>query len=112
MNTPVTLTKRNGEKALWEIEKIVRAIALALFAWRNNGAKNPNRNNRDAHYGLSNEDIAAARTIAQSVEDRAGDHPTLEQVQDLVEKRLIETGYIDAARLYMTYRTQHAAKRL
>ncbi|MGC9490569.1 MAG: ribonucleoside triphosphate reductase, partial [Thermovirgaceae bacterium] len=38
-------------------------------------------------------------------------HPTVEQVQDLIEKVLIEKGYAEIAKAYILYREQHAKLR-
>jgi len=40
-----------------------------------------------------------------------GSWPTVEEVQDLVEKALIERGHARTAKAYIVYRYEHALKR-
>ncbi len=48
--------------------------------------------------------------MLESMQDR-GTFPTVEEVQDLVEKALIERGHARTAKAYIVYRYEHALKR-
>jgi len=61
------------------------------------------------------------RTIAEQLTDQvvdilqaqtpAGQHPTVEEVQDTVERVLIEAGYADTAKAFILYRDERARRR-
>lgn len=57
------------------------------------------------------EELAAqlSREVIIQLEERFGDDgvPTVEEIQDLVEKTLIENGYARTAKAYILYRKQH-----
>ncbi|MBN1140239.1 MAG: ribonucleoside triphosphate reductase, partial [Deltaproteobacteria bacterium] len=92
------IRKRDGRLAPFEGEKIVQAIIKAVK-------------------GVGGQDFEKARQIAHQVvgileifykDDRI---PTVENVQDLVEKCLIENGHAKVAKAYILYRKQHEALR-
>ncbi len=61
------------------------------------------------------------RTIAEQLTDQVveilqsqtpkGQHPTVEEVQDVVERVLIEAGYADTAKAFILYRNERARRR-
>jgi anaerobic ribonucleoside-triphosphate reductase len=93
-NTVDFIRKRDGRVVPFKTEKITDAIFNAAKA-----------------VGGSNRDIAAK--ISESVVEilhivyKEGRVPTVENVQDLVEKILIEKGHAKVAKAYILYRDQH-----
>ena len=88
------IRKRDGRLAAFEEGKISEAIKKAVRA-------------------VGGQDMAKAEEITRQVvgileiiykDDRA---PTVENVQDLVEKQLIESGHAQTAKAYILYRRQH-----
>ena len=71
MTTPLsahrTVVKRDGKTTPFNIERIVRSIALALFAARQGDIENPLRHDAERRYGLGEDDFARARSVARSV---------------------------------------------
>nr|HPI21991.1 anaerobic ribonucleoside-triphosphate reductase [Spirochaetota bacterium] len=88
------IRKRDGRIVPFDLEKIVDAIFNAARA-----------------VGGDNRDIAQG--VAQSVRDIVEIAycneriPTVENIQDLVEKMLIEKGHAKVAKAYILYREQH-----
>ncbi len=90
--TPKFVLKRNGEKVDFSIDKITEAIYKAAKA-------------------VGGEDRALAEELANAVSfflDKtfSDDFPTVEEIQDVVEKVLIETGHAKTAKAYIIYRSQ------
>jgi ribonucleoside-triphosphate reductase len=81
--------KRDGRPAAFDAGKIHSAIARAGAATGEFGAD------------------TAARLAAQVVELLSSKTPSIEQIQDLVERALIGAGYIGTARAYIVYRESH-----
>jgi anaerobic ribonucleoside-triphosphate reductase len=81
--------KRDGRPSAFDAAKIRSAIARA-----------------GAATGELGDDVAAQLT-AQVVEGLAGKTPSIEQIQDRVERALIAAGYITTARAYIVYRESH-----
>ncbi len=110
--------KRDGTTVSWDSTKIARAIALAFFEVHHGTADNPERDNAAARYGLDQETYAKVRHITTRVAHmlelfyRSGRHPTIEQVQDNVEKAIAAEGEWAVARAYIVYRAGQAARRL
>ena len=91
------IVKRDGRKAPFEIEKIANAIFGAAQA-------------------SGGQDYEMARSLAEQVENvleaSAGDQiPTVEQIQDTVEKVLIESGHARTAKKYILYRNERTRVR-
>lgn len=92
------IRKRDGSLADFNQEKITQAIYKATKA-------------------ISKEDMETAKKISIQVVSILGviykDNrvPTVENVQDLVEKMLINEGLADVAKAYIIYRAQHATLR-
>ena len=86
--------KRDGKLEPFNQERITNAI------WK--AAKAVGGKNREQARFISDEVIAELRS-------RFGDDgcPTVEEIQDLVEKRLIENGRAQTAKAYILYRKQH-----
>ncbi len=110
--------KRDGSSVPWDQERIVRAVALAFHEVAGGGAPNARRDDPAADYGVGPHLLARARAIAgraaRMVEliYRAGRHPTIEQIQDTVEKAIAAEGEWEVARSFIIYRERRAAHRL
>jgi ribonucleoside-triphosphate reductase (formate) len=92
------IKKRNGRIVAFEADKITRAVSKAFQA-------------------VGDNDSEKASKITQQVTDileitcRGLRVPDVEEVQDLVEKMLMENGYPEAAKAFILYREQHAQLR-
>jgi len=89
------IAKRDGRVVPFDNFKIYTAVTKALKAVGDDDLDKANRVTNDV---LSILDITC----------RQGRIPDVEEVQDLVEKMLIQNGYADAAKAYILYREQHA----
>ncbi len=112
------VVKRDGKTTPFDIERIVRSIALALFASRQGDIENPLRHDASRRYGLGEDDFARARAIARSVEwaselfYQKNTTPTSDELQDLTEKMLAAEGEFAAAKAYILYRSRKNDARL
>jgi anaerobic ribonucleoside-triphosphate reductase len=90
-----SVTKRDGGTEPFRIQKIASAIARAGAA--------------TGEFDGAHADILAARVVALVAEQCAGTHaqPTIEQIQDSVERTLFDDGRFPTLRAYITYREQH-----
>ncbi|MGK8476469.1 ribonucleoside triphosphate reductase [Stutzerimonas stutzeri] len=91
---PVSLRKRDGRLAAFDLAKIERAIAVAGAATGEFGAS-------EAH--------ALAEAVCLQLAHRTA--VEVEQVQDGVERTLMAAGHFDTARAYIVYRERHARLR-
>ncbi|NDL66387.1 ribonucleoside triphosphate reductase [Anaerotalea alkaliphila] len=91
-----TVRKRNGEIKGFDREKIARAIFKAAKACGG------------TDYGCAQE---LAEQVALHVEARHGDPVGIEDIQDSVEKVLIENGHARTAKKYILYRHQRTEAR-
>jgi len=113
-----TVIKRNGEAVPWDIAKITRAISLAFYNIRNADSPNPLRNDAAKFYGLDTHDFLKAMEISQRVDKMLelvylkGQTPTIEEIQDTVEKAIAAEGEWDVARAYIFYRQIKADLRI
>ncbi|MDD3179841.1 MAG: ATP cone domain-containing protein [Opitutaceae bacterium] len=112
------VTKRDGSQVKFDLNKISRAIALAFYDVKTDGAENPYRNDMLALYGLDADAFHAVTKISDQVSKglelyyRDGRHPTIEQIQNMVEMTIVMAGHWEVARAFMSYRLTHAARRL
>ncbi len=93
------IVKRDGRVVPFDPQKITFAVLRAAVA-------------------VGGRDRATAEAITHEVIDRLATHhtggdqdPTVEEVQDAVEKVLIERGHARTAKAYIVYRYEHALKR-
>ncbi len=93
-----TIKKRDGRQVPFEAEKIEDAILKAFEA--TGSAKG-----RDTAHELTRQ------IIAELDRDEDIDVPTVEDVQDMVEKKLIENGYVRSAKAYILYRAERSRAR-
>jgi ribonucleoside-triphosphate reductase (thioredoxin) len=110
--------KRDGSRVRYDQNKVTRAIALAFREVHANDTENPYREDMLACFGLDSDRFIEASKIAEAVAQmlelqyRMGTHPTIEQVQDAVEKAIAAAGHWDVARAYMLYRERRSLTRL
>ncbi len=88
------IRKRDGRIVPFNIEKITEAVFKA--------AKAVGGTNREIAEGISRSVVGILEIVYK--DDRI---PTVENVQDLVEKILIEKGHAKVAKAYILYREQH-----
>ncbi len=93
-----SVRKRDGRLELFDEERITNAI------WK--AAKAVGGKDRDQSVRISN-------LVLTELETRFGEDgvPTVEEIQDLVEKTLIEEGHARTAKAYILYRKQHQDQR-
>ncbi|PIR55029.1 ribonucleoside-diphosphate reductase, adenosylcobalamin-dependent [Candidatus Peregrinibacteria bacterium CG10_big_fil_rev_8_21_14_0_10_36_19] len=89
------IKKRNGELAPFDQEKIAEAI------WK--AAQSVGGSNKELANQIGNQ-VAAVLEVFFKDESNV---PNVEQIQDLVEKILIEGGHAKTAKAYILYRAKH-----
>lgn len=87
------IVKRNGEKVSFDAKKIRNAIFKA--------------NIRIAAERMSDADLDGLTGEVIAAFEDAKDIPTVEQIQDVVEERLIAADYAKTAKAYILYRAEH-----
>ena len=92
------IIKRDGRVVPFDRNKITLATLSAAIA---GGGRD-----RETAEGVT-DDVIERLTLRQQPET----YPTVEEVQDLVEKVLIERGHAKTAKAYIVYRYEHALKR-
>lgn len=118
LSTNRDVIKRDGSTSPFDVGRIVRSIALALFAARQGDIENTLRYDREHSFGLGEDDYAKALSIGQSVEwaselfFQKGITPTADEIQDLTEKLLAAEGEFGAAKSYILYRAKKNEARL
>ncbi len=91
------IKKRDGREAPFNIEKIARAIYRAAEAVGGNDYS---------------EAMELADTVCQQLsESIIGRNPSVEEVQDMVERVLIENGHAKTAKAYILYRAERTRAR-
>jgi ribonucleoside-triphosphate reductase len=115
---PRFVLKRDGTTVPWDPSKITRAVALAFYDVQHDGAPNPFRDDAAARYGIDLETFLKAMAITGRATRtleliyRQGKNPTIEQIQDTLEKTIAAEGEWAVARSYIVYRERQAAQRL
>ena len=88
-----TVVKRDGRKVPFDAVKIQKAIEGACS-------------------DVLNSDMGESPyLIASGIEDNTPDEITVEQIQDIVEQKLMEHGFYDVAKAYIRYRYEHELAR-
>lgn len=87
------IVKRNGEKVVFDAAKIKNAIFRA--------------NVRIATERFSDAELAKLTNAVVEVLKERDKNPTVEEIQDVVEEKLIEADYAKTAKAYILYRAQH-----
>ncbi|MCI0619920.1 ribonucleoside-diphosphate reductase subunit alpha [Candidatus Wolfebacteria bacterium] len=99
---PSNIRKRTGELAPFDADKITTAVKKAFFAVTND------THEEDARHITERVLRSVEGMIAANADDVV---PGVEDIQDLVEIAIMETGFYDVARAYIVYRFQHAKVR-
>jgi uridine kinase len=102
-----TIIKRDGRAVPFDRGKITSAIYRAAVACGGRDQVEAER---------VTDDVVALLTARQTAADEDARRsrrtvPTVEEIQDLVEKALIERGHARTAKAYIVYRYEHALKR-
>lgn len=92
-----TITKRDGRTVHFDINKIASAIEKAFAATI--GKKD---------YAIC---LALAQEVSDIFEEKQIDSPTVEQIQDTVERVLINHGHVRTAKAYILYRAERTRAR-
>ena len=92
-----TITKRDGRTVHFDINKIASAIEKAFAATI--GKKD---------YAIC---LALAQEVSHIFEEKQIDSPTVEQIQDTVERVLINHGHVRTAKAYILYRAERTRVR-
>ena len=93
---PETIKKSNGTPVPFDIKKISSAIHKA----------------NDAAMVEAISPLEFEKLVTEIVESIPhGQIPNVEQIQDLVEEKLIEHGYAKTAKAYILYRAEHTKVR-
>ena len=85
------IIKRNGSEVVFDIEKIINAVTKANNAVEEGVRMTP----------LQIQRIAQSVTISC---EEMGRSPSVEEIQDLVEKAIMAHGAFEVAKVYITYR--------
>ena len=102
METIKSIKKRDGKIVPFTYERITDAIYKAAKAVAEREGKEADRNVAEK---------VSARVIGDLEHRFVGTTPTVEQVQDLVERTLIKMEYADTAKAFILYREKHKEKR-
>ncbi|MEG1615046.1 MAG: anaerobic ribonucleoside triphosphate reductase [Oscillospiraceae bacterium] len=91
-----TIVKRDGREVEFSLEKIANAIFMAAQA---TGGKD---------YEVS---LGIAKKVAEFIENKGIEKPSVEEIQDTVEKVLIEDGHARTAKVFILYRSERSKVR-
>ena len=112
------VVKRDGRLVAWDPAKITRAIALAFYDVEHDGAPNPHVDDAAARWGVDSQTFLKTMAITERAAMMAelyfhqSKHPSIEQLQDIVEKAIAAEGEWEVARRYIIYRGRQAERRL
>lgn len=101
MATTQTIRKRNGDIVAFEERKIYEVIKKAFAA-------NNVPITEEVLEQMTNRVVAQVFSTEEASKE---DVPSVEQVQDIVERTLMERGYFDVAKAYILYRFEHTKER-
>lgn len=96
------IVKRNGQVAEFDLERIITAIEHAVDATEGHQISAPE---------VSGEVADLVETELRLDYFDEGHVPTVEHIQDVVERALVESGHFVVARQYILYRSTRAAAR-
>ena len=92
------ITKRNGQLVDFDPAKIIKVVEKAFKATMGDS--------------MSSEAVSVKDQVVRYLSlGVTGSTPSVEQVQDLVEKALMERGFFDVAKNYIIYRYEHNVQR-
>lgn len=90
------VTKRDGRRVAFDKNKIVHAIELACA---------------DVDGRCTEESLALAEKIATEIESNKTESMSVEEIQDMVESRLMRSARKDVAKTYILYRDKRTRER-
>ena len=91
------ILKRDGRKVEFDINKIAGAIEKAF---------NATGTNKNYEYCLE-----LANQVVDVLEGETCEIPSVEHIQDIVEKVLIDNGHVRTAKAYIIYRANRSRQR-
>ncbi len=92
--------KRNFAKKPFELEKITDAILRAMISVKNGDVKDAEDISMDVY-----------RELLSRKKESPNYVPNVEEIQDLVEHKLMQSKFLDVAKAYILYRNTQATKR-
>ena len=101
LRAPAWIEKRDGRRVAFDRERIARAVARAQIAVGEDDPSSAAEIAELVEYSL-------ARRHAEAVHEGL---PSVEEIQDLVERALIELGRAPVAKAYILYRDRRARAR-
>ena len=98
---PITLiVKRDNEKTSFNLDNITSAILKAM---------------NSVNHGNSDDALRISKNVYESLNNRFDSIPNyipnVEEVQDIVEQKLMQSEFLDVAKSYILYRNNQAEKR-
>ncbi len=98
---PITLiVKRDNEKTSFNLDNITSAILKAM---------------NSVNHGNSDDALRISNNVYESLNNRFDSIPNyipnVEEVQDIVEQKLMQSEFLDVAKSYILYRNNQAEKR-
>lgn len=91
------IIKRDGRSEAFKFQKVVDVIKLARIATE--------------EFDIKKAESLAIEVLKILENKFVNSDPHVEEIQDIIEKVLISSGYLDTAREYIVYREQHSALR-
>ena len=95
-----SIFKRSHEKRSFKLEKITDAILKAMISVKNGDVKDAEKIANEVNKSL----LARSIKIPNYT-------PNVEEIQDLVEKKLMQSEFLDVAKAYILYRNTQNQKR-
>ena len=95
-----TIIKRNNTKSTYESEKITNAILKAMLSVNNGELEDAQRITINVEKALLNRKESITNYV-----------PNVEEIQDLVEQKLMQSEFLDVAKSFIIYRNQQAQRR-
>ena len=92
--------KRDFNQKQFELEKITDAILKAMISVNHGDVKDAENISNDVYTELINRKIDSPNYV-----------PNVEEIQDLVEHKLMQSKFLDVAKAYILYRNTQAKKR-
>tara|TARA_A100001011_G_scaffold399826_1_gene510408 strand:- start:3529 stop:4803 length:1275 start_codon:yes stop_codon:yes gene_type:complete len=95
-----SIFKRDFTKKSFELEKITDAILKAMLSVNNGDVRDAEKISSDVY-----------NTLLERKKESKEYSPNVEEIQDLVEQKLMQSEFLDVAKAYILYRNEQAQKR-
>ena len=95
-----SIFKRDFTKKSFELEKITDAILKAMLSVNNGDVRDAEKISSDVY-----------NTLLERKKDSKEYAPNVEEIQDLVEQKLMQSEFLDVAKAYILYRNEQAQRR-